>query len=278
MKISIISRRIAFALFALLATSTASVAAPLGYAGGTYTQDFNDLPTDVTNPSQVITGRGPHEFSVVTGATNLTGWQLANFTGSSSNTEFRSQDGSLSGSSGRGVISYGANGSTDRALGTLSTSNQISSFGLAIQNNTGQVIDSFALSYTGEQWRRGDVTTADTLAFAYGFGADLTAATTSFAALSFTEPNLGSPTNTALNGNAPANQAAVAGTVTGLTWNPGQVLVLRWNSQDLTGQDNGLGIDNLAFSAHAVPEPSTLVLAGCGIVGLVVATRRFRKR
>jgi hypothetical protein len=41
------------------------------------------------------------------------------------------------------------------ALGALSTSNQIGKFGLVLVNNSTDTYDSFSLSYTGEQWRRG---------------------------------------------------------------------------------------------------------------------------
>ena len=100
----------------------------------------------------------------------------------------------------------------------------------------------------------------------------MTAALTAYSPLSFTEPKLG--LNTALNGNDPANQQAVSGTVTGLSWAPGQDLVLRWNSNELSGSDNGLAIDNLSFSA--VPEPSSVALAAIGLGGLSLAWVRRR--
>ena len=40
-------------------------------------------------------------------------------------------------------------------------------FALRVSNNTGQTLDSFTLSYTGEQWRDSGVSTAETMTLAY---------------------------------------------------------------------------------------------------------------
>jgi hypothetical protein len=205
----------------------------------------------------------------VNAVTGLTGWQ-ANNLGTSATSEFRSQDGSLAGSSGRGIMSFGTNGSTDRSLGALPTSNQINNFGLVLVNNSSDTYDSFDLSYVGEQWRRGEPGVINTMTFAYGVGAtDIGSSLTSVAGLSFSNPNnQASPTEVALNGNLAINQVAVSGSITGLNWAPGQTLVLRWALGEATGQDNGLGIDDVEFIAHAVPEPSTFVLGALALAGL----------
>jgi len=76
-----------------------------------------------------------------------------------------------------------------------------------------------------------------------------------------------------LDGNLPANQTAVNEFVGGITWSPGTWLVLRWDGKDVTGQDNGLAIDNLSFSA-GVPEPTGAVLAGVAAIVLGAVRRR----
>lgn len=265
-------------------TAGAAQAAPVSYAGGTYSQDFNGLPTNTTNPFQLFTNtavNGPFLASNITNASNLTGWQFGNYGGSSPDSEFRSQDGSLSGSSGRGVISYGTNGSTERALGALVTSNNIGQFGLTIINNTATTFDNFTLSYVGEQWRRGDITTPpnDKLTFSYGLGGAINVGgLTTHAPLSFASPNLqGAPLNVALNGNLAGNQTAISSTVN-FTWAPGQTLVLKWAAGDITGQDDGLGIDNLSFTAGVVPEPASICLAMFGVAALVGCGLRDRGR
>jgi hypothetical protein len=53
-------------------------------------------------------------------------------------------------------------------------------------------------------------------------------------------------------------------------------LVLRWSVVDQTGQDDGIGIDDLSFSAAAVPEPSSIVLAVAAALGALGIWRRKR--
>ncbi|HMP08334.1 MAG TPA: hypothetical protein PJ982_18445, partial [Lacipirellulaceae bacterium] len=101
---------------------------------------------------------------------------MSNYAGSSPSTEFRAQDGSQAGSAGRGVVSFGAAGSSDRALGVLATSNQISRFGVAFVNNTATTLNQMSAEFVVEQWRRGNVPSpGNSLAFAYAVTSDPTA-------------------------------------------------------------------------------------------------------
>ena len=253
-------------------------AAPLGYVGGTITENFDTLPTNVTNPTQVGLSKAPFDLNpAINNLTGLTGWQSSNL-GTSATTEFRSQNGSLAGSSGRGVISFGTNGSTERALGALPTSNQINPFGLVLVNNSQDTYQKISVSFVGEQWRRGEPGVNNIMTFAYGEAANIAGGLTAVPALSFSNPNTqAAPTEVALDGNLPANQVAISGTITGLNWAPGETLVLRWTISEGSGQDNGMGIDNFELTAQ-VPEPSTLALACVAVFGLgACGFRRLRK-
>jgi hypothetical protein len=229
---------------------------PLAYTGGTYTNSFDGLPTVAMSSdmlAQTLTGKGPFPFSDLTGmmaTTGMDGWELANPDGSSADTELRVHDGSLSGSMGRGVISFGTDGQTDRALGTLPTSNQIGRFGLLLKNTTSGTLSQLTVAYTGEQWRRGDVTTPDSLTFEYGVADSLDAGgLTADTDLTFTAP-VTAGTNVAVDGNAAASHVSVSKTITGVAWTAGSVLVLRWTATSGTGKDDGLAIDDVSFSAH----------------------------
>ncbi|MFO0828525.1 MAG: SdiA-regulated domain-containing protein [Phycisphaerales bacterium] len=223
---------------------------------GSYFQNFDGL---AQSGAVTLTGPGPHQIDGVLGSVGAAGWYGANFSGSSSNTEFKAHDGSLASSAGRGVIFFGTNGSTERALGALSTSNQIPSIGVVLTNTSSQTFASLEVSFVGEQWRAGDANIADVLSFQYGFGTSLVDATTPEPSLNFATVVL-TGGNTALNGNDPANQAIVHGVIAGLDWAPGQSLVLRWNAVDISGQDNGLAIDNVVLTGVLAP-PTSLNLA-----------------
>ena len=57
-----------------------------------------------------------------------------------------------------------------------------------------------------------------------------------------------------LDGNDPANRTAIGTTVGGFVWNPGEDLWLRWRDVDHAGNDHGLSIDDLSFSAALPAE------------------------
>jgi len=274
-KAAVAPAAIAVALVAVSATSVSATVVPFV---DTYSQDFNGLNQ---SGGQTLTGKGPHPFSdlidpaLTPAITGMQGWYLANPGGSSTNTEYRAQDGSNGGSSGRGVISFGLTGDGNRSLGALPTGNQISSFGVLLLNTSGTTIPAIGVSFTGQQWRAGDVDVVNTLSFAYGFGGSIDSATTPFASLDFSSP-ITTGGQIPLDGNLPANQVPRSATITGLNWADGTTLALRWNMNELTGQDSGLAINNLQI--NAVPEPSTMALAaaGLGLAG-VAARRRLRK-
>ncbi len=264
---------------ALLFVSKERLAAQVNYNGGTYTQNFDGLSVTGT---QTLTGKGPFSFADLTSLTisGMDGWQFGNPLGTSANTEFKTHNGSLAGSAGRGVISFGLDADTDRALGALPTSNQVSRFGLLLVNSSGLIMENVAVSFTGEQWRRGDRENGpNTLLFEYGTtnstdGINGAGVANLDAALNFVSPITTGATEVALNGNLPANQTFHSAVLSGFQWNPGEILAVRWTMNDITGQDDGLAIDNFSFSATAVPEPSAfIILGGLGMI-LTVGKRR----
>ncbi|HTL67167.1 MAG TPA: ExeM/NucH family extracellular endonuclease [Lacunisphaera sp.] len=215
----------------------------VAYAGGSYAQSFDTLPSTGT---YTLTSSGPLALDAApVGASGLGGWTFAKYAGAGLVALFRVDAGT--GTSGS-IYSYGSAAATDRALGSLSSGSTVSRFGLTLVNSTGQAITQFTLSYTGEQWRRG-TGAANRLAFEYALDAtdintgDFTAANP----LDFTAP-VTAGSGAALDGNAAANRLAISATITGLNWAPGQTLTLRWTDVDDTGSDDGLGIDDLSFS------------------------------
>jgi len=224
--------------------------AAVTYSGGTYTQDFDTLavgPTGNTNPW--------------TDDVTIVGWYALD--GTTPSTTYKAQNGN---DAHHYLTSAGANGSTDRALGAMSWSPQ-HTWGVRLTNATGGTLDSFTLTYAGEEWR--DQGTGDVL-FSYSTDAtSLQSGTwTAESDLNFVPPHK-SPPPYALDGNDPANRVVLTKTVEiPGGWANGTDLWLRW----VMGPSNGalLAIDDLSFSATGqaqapIPEPATLVLLAGGL-------------
>lgn len=254
-------RRLLLPLVAALSTAlSASAQVSVSYAGGTYTQDFNTLPSTgaaslsepTSNPGQIYA-----LSNLDASADSLAGWSFIRHSPVSGTSRFSANDGSSNTGS---AYSYGAAGSTERALGAVGSSSNASRFGVVLVNNTGSTITSFTLSYTGEQWRRGTATT-DQLTFSYAVGAStistdasnqastgVPAGFTGQSSLNFASPQSGSG---ATDGNTV--KQAISGTVSGISWAPNQTLVLQWTDRDDAANDDGLAIDDLSFSTSADP-------------------------
>ena len=245
-----------------LTVSTAS-ASTISYTGGSYTQNFDGLPNTGTF---TLTGVGPHALSAAPfNATGLAAWSIAKVTGSGANATFNAGTGSSNTGS---AYSFGAAASTERALGAVLSGTVGSAWGVVLTNSTGVTITQFTLSYTGEQWRYGAGTVGgtDKISFEYQLGgADIVAGTfTAATALDFAS-RVNSATAVgvagALDGNAAANRLAISSTVTGLSWAPGQTLVLRWKDFDVGGSDDGLAIDDLTFTTPVGAAPTVPAVA-----------------
>lgn len=239
-----------------LLASAASATIPFT---GTYTQDFNGLGQSGT---ALVPERGPHALNGILGSTGVDGWYGWNYAGSSGNAEFKAHNGGLSGNAGRGVVFFGADGSSERALGALPTSNQVSAFGALFTNTTNDTFASVTIRYTGEQWRAGSANLLNTLAFSWGLASGINDdGLVAETALDFVTPVL-TGGEIAVDGNSDPYRTAILYTISGVNWAPGQTLAIRWSISDLTGQDNGLAIDDFGM-VGIIPAPaSALALAG----------------
>jgi predicted extracellular nuclease len=185
-----------------------------------------------------------------------TGWYITESGGGARDNEQYAVDTGFSTTGD--IYSYGAAGSTERALGELRSGTEIPLFGAKLTNNTGATITSLDVSYTGEQWRFGGVhsTVADRLDFQYSSNAtDLSTGTYLDAnALDFNPP-VTAGSAVALDGNAAANRTAISSTITGLSIPNGASVFIRFTDVDATGADDGLAIDDLSVTPHGVATP-----------------------
>ena len=174
-----------------------------------------------------------------------------------------------------GLYSYGSTGSTDRALGTIGSSN--TSFGgnfahgVQFVNNTGANVTQMSVSYKMEQWRCGGNTTPNTLTFWYKIlSTQMTnlmpgvfTGWTQVTALSASSP-VNSATAGALNGNAAANKVVLNNiSIPGLVIPNGSYIMLKWDDPDHLGTDHGLSIDDVTIT-WGCASSSILSVSSCG--------------
>jgi len=244
------------------------------------------MPNSATSLQTVYTNGWQDDTTTVSGNhVSVPGWYLwhpiapTSEGGTNGNQRLRA-------GSGQNTGAFWAFGSTqsdsDKALGsigstTVAANNANMFIGLRLTNNTGATLDTFTVTYDGEEWRDGQLATAETLSFGYNIGATttLTAGVPNWAdpattytavpALNFSSPVF-SGTNSAgtnIDGNTVGKTAGITATITGISWEPGTDLWLRWaDPQAPSAADDGLAIDNFSFSADAttVPEPSAISL------------------
>jgi len=226
----------------------------LNYSGGTYSQDFNTLFATQGYDSDTVTsisGNGPIQLTAAPmSGTELGGWWMVKYDGTGANARFKVDDGTAVNGA---IYSYGASGSSDRALGSLGSGSTRSRFGMMLTNNTGQTLTQFTISYVGEQWREG-TSAANTLAFSYAIDpTDLnTGNYVAAPSLNFTSPIDGTTDTNGvkLDGTLSANRRAVNATVTGIVWPAGSRLIVRWTDTDDLLNDDGLAIDDFTFTAQ----------------------------
>lgn len=159
------------------------------------------------------------------------------------------------------TFSYGAAGSTDRALGSLRSGTLIATYGACFTNNTGSTLSSLDIAYTGEQWRLGTAGRTDQLSFEYSLNAtDLSTGTwTGVAALNFVSPV--TTTVGAKDGNAAENRTALSSSIGSLSIASGATFWIRWLDTDATGADDGLAVDDFSLTPQGGGGPTLPVLS-----------------
>jgi hypothetical protein len=290
---------VAAALITFTCTNNGHAAVIYSTEESTYFQDFDSLPN---TPENVILGStengvGWTDDSSAPGASqfSIPGWYL-----------YHSADLGITGTREGGVNGHqrvrigpgssnvgafwsfggGVSGTADRALGSVA-SNTLTGvgtevyIGLRVHNATGLTLQSFTLSYRGEQWRDGGaaVPNAQNLTFMWSTTATaISDANSLFAVvpeLGFTSPVFAHLSGgAAVDGNVAGLFNVSAFTVEGLNWAPGTDLWLRWADVNDSGNDHGLAIDDLNFSASTLPEPATCGMLSLGLLALLGRRQR----
>jgi hypothetical protein len=204
-------------------------------SGVNFSEKFNTLATSGSN-HQLPNG---FEFAFNESPGNLT---YTSDNGSSSNGE---------------TYSYGSTGSSDRALGELTSASVQSTIGACFVNNTNHPFTSLVIGYTGEEWRLGAADgTVDRLDFQFSTSAGATLTTGTYLnvdALDFTTPaNSGAG---AKDGNAAANRTVFAplAITPSAPIQPEQTFYVRWLPSNISGANDGLAIDDFSIGVTLAP-------------------------
>lgn len=199
----------------------------------TYSEDFNTLGTSGTALSTLPAG-----------------WWIAEAPG---NFTYRAGDGT---SNSGDTYSYGTGTNTDRAIGGVGSGSVVPNFGVRYINNSGSSFSGFNFMLFMEQWRSGGRTGLDSLYFYYSVNNALDSSgfvkintgTWTRATIGDMVSKITLASGTGLDGNLSANRQFYHITVAGVTVNAGDTLYLRWQDPNVGGSDDGLGIDDYAFS------------------------------
>ena len=156
------------ATLALVALPEARGSVSYSTSGSTYSQNFDSLPNTPENVSLGNSPIGWIDDTTTPGASqfSILGWYLYHPTlqaEGGANGHQRMRIGAGTASTGA-FMSFGASGSTERALGDIGSNTLTPSpptppldiyIGLRLRNDTAQTLTDFTLTYDGEQWRDG---------------------------------------------------------------------------------------------------------------------------
>lgn len=173
--------------------------------------------------------------------------------------------------------------SLDRALGAIPSAFLAPNggqmfYGMRLTNNTNQILTEFTVNYTAEQWRdaltSGSFVPNQSVTLDYRFGGtDIQSGTYVELPTGGFDSFVDTGTGNGVNGNLPANRAIGKGaTVTDIAWAPGTDLWIRWTHTQYVGNDHGLAIDDVIFTA--IPEPTAFSLLA--LAAAVLCSRRAR--
>jgi hypothetical protein len=248
---------------------------PYATAGAVYTQNFDSLPNPgavSVNTANPVTINGityslanSFDFAIPVlasgnvgglGLPALAGWYGMADPTASVGTRFGATDGDQTTG---GVLSFGLPNSSNRAIGLLATSTTgYTGFGAKFINQTPNSLNFITLQFTGEVWRQSDK--PKTLQFYYFIDPTATAPFSTNYTVFLPALNVSFPTvpadvgGVAVDGTALLNQTSLGVTNQVITnWAPGAALWLVWEMADSTGKSQGLGLDNLSFSASIWP-------------------------
>ena len=237
---------LAFTAFVLAGRPAFTQCVSLTTLGSASTQSFDTLSNTAGSTTNNLT---------------ITGWFMTETGGGARDNEQYAVD--TGGSNTGDTYSYGAAGSTERALGGLQSGTLVPLFGACFTNNTGSTVTSLDIAYTGEQWRLGTAARTDQINFEYSLNATslTTGAWNPVAALNFVTPDTTGPTAGtagARDGNAAGFRTPRSSTIPALSIANGATFWIRWTDFNASGADDGLAVDDFSLTPQGGVVTPTL--------------------
>lgn len=252
-----------FAIVALLA-ATGTASAQYSFTGANIVENFDSL----------VGGASP--FSPVVGTQaaipGLGTWSGTKIAGSGTvNMPWNVDNGSLNTG---GLYNYGVTANTDRALGAIASGSNTAAFGVSFVNNSGAAITEFTLVFNGEQYRS-STSTQNVLTFAWATSTTVGVTDANFLSSPALTANVagdivGQPPVASNGILVPPVITSYSVTISNLNVLPGEKIYVRWSDFNDIGNDAGLAIDDLTFSA--IPTPGATALLG--LAGIAALRRR----
>jgi hypothetical protein len=225
-------------------TLTSSIS--LTTLGTNFTQDFNTLATSGTSSSLP------------------SGWYLSETGGANIYTAGTGSSATAD------AYSFGSTASSDRSLGSLVSNSYSASYGAKFTNNTGEVINNLFISFLGETWRVAVASRTDQLDFQYSLNA------TSLSTGTWTDFNDLDYVNSSqsVTGSASLQQSTnISNVLTGLNISNGSSFWIRWSDLNISGNDDGMGIDDFSIKpCGTVSAPTASDQAFCSATSPTVAS------
>lgn len=254
MRYKVIMSKISLVLCALLLTVGIARAQSVASFGGSYAQNFDGLSSTTLGTDVLPSSGYPHDLAAAPFvSTGMDGWQIRN--AATSALAYRVYG--LTGTSG-GFVNFGLEVPGDRALGGISNGTSARpEFGVVLQNDTGSTITKATLTFDGEHWR--STASPGVLTFSYLVSTEKKInATGTFLTPGGSFDVVGTAATGAIDGSTTGLIPNLGGTLTGLNWEPGAFLILRWTNATAGA---GLAVDNFTLSLPAAPVIDTQPLS-----------------
>jgi len=235
------------------------------YIGGTYSQNFNTLSQDTYNPGSTVPPVAASSTATWTDNSTIGGWYANRDTYTTTPTQLGfslvNQLTSTGTGSDRALGSY---------LGTVAFSDPII-YGVRIRNNTATTLQSFTLTYSVEEFTKGSGSVVE--------GDVLDSFNLSYSTNASDVSGSGATNYTVVDGNSNLQSVNLINTgtdtyridltISNIWVANGSDLWIRWDRTGLLGiTDRSVSIDDVSFSASAVPEPAIYVLIGLSLLAL----------